>query len=90
MKMSAEIQKLNREAVKLDPESHFDSPYALIEEVGLTRGEKLATLERWADQVDRRLDSGSEGMPSHGTEARDAELLREIGLVKQKLEDEKA
>jgi len=85
--MASEIQKLNREAAKLDPESHFDCPQAVLDEVGLTRGEERATLARWADQVDRRLASGNEGMPTRGTEPRDAELLRQIELCKQELEN---
>lgn len=83
--MSAEINKLNREAAKNDPESRFETPQQLVDEVGLTRGEKIAALERWADLVERRLASGSEGMPTNGTEPRDAELKREIELAKQSL-----
>lgn len=88
--MAPEIQNLNRDAAKLDPESQFDCPQALLDEVGLTRGEKLAALERWAAQVDRRLASGNEGMPTRGTEPRDAELLRQIELAKLELVDEQS
>jgi len=86
--MAPEIQNLDRNAAKLDPESYFASPQDVADEHGLTRGEKLATLERWASQVDRRLASGSEGMPTQGTEAADGELLRQIELVKLQLEDQ--
>lgn len=87
--MASKIQDLNRDAAKLDPESQFDGPQALLDEVGLTRGEKLAALKRWAAQVDRRLAAGNEGMPTRGTEPRDAELLRQIELAKLTLENKR-
>ncbi len=83
--MARDIQKLDRYAAKFEPESQFDSPTDLSNEIGLTRGEKIAALKRWAHLVERRLASGSEGMPTHGTEPRDAELLREIELTRLKL-----
>jgi hypothetical protein len=86
--MAKEIQRINREAAKNDPESQFDSPEELAKEVGLTRGEKIAALERWAYLVDRRLQSGDEGMPTYGTEPRDAELLRRIKLTMAELQAE--
>lgn len=86
--MAPQIQKLDREAAKLEPEAHFKQPESLLEEIGLTLGEKLSALERWAHQVDRRLASGNEGMPTRGTEPHDAELLRRIELTKQELEDQ--
>ncbi len=86
--MASKITQLNHERATQDPESQFDSPSALAQEVGLTRGEKIAALERWAQLVDRRLASGYEGMPTYGTEPRDAELLRQIELQKAKLEGE--
>lgn len=84
--MTTQISKLKRDRAKNDPESEFETPAALANEVGLTRGEKIAALNRWAFVVDRRLASGDEGMPTYGTEPRDAELMREIELEKQKLE----
>jgi hypothetical protein len=84
--MPTTLSHLDRDRAKDDPESYFDSPRSLINEPGLTRGEKIAALNRWANLVDRRLASGNEGMPTYGTEARDAELMREIELEKARLE----
>ncbi|MBU1211914.1 MAG: hypothetical protein KJ587_11650 [Alphaproteobacteria bacterium] len=84
--MSTKSPHLQREEAKMAPESHFDSPKALLGDASLSEEEKRSILERWADQVDRRLASGSEGMPTYGTEPRDAELLREIGLALERLE----
>lgn len=81
------ISRLNHDRALNNPEAEFASPRALADEVGLTRGEKIAALKRWAYLVDRRLASGNEGMPVNDTEERDAELMREIGIVKAELEN---
>lgn len=86
--MASKILHLNHDRATQNPEAQFDSPQSLVEEVGLTRGEKIAAFERWAFLVDRRLASGNEGMPTYGTEARDAELLREIELQMASLKGE--
>ena len=46
----AEIARICKEAAKQEPERHFASPAAIVEEIMLTRGEKLATLEAAASQ----------------------------------------
>jgi hypothetical protein len=80
------ISHLNHDRAVNNPEAQFESPRALASEVALTRGEKIAALKRWSYLVDRRLASGYEGMPAYGTEERDAELKREIELVREQLE----
>ena len=42
-------------------------------------------LERWEFTVNARLTAGDEGMPTQGTEPRDAELVRDIGKAKARL-----
>lgn len=82
----AERMKIDREAAKLEPESQFDTPDSLVASEGLTRGEKISALKRWAFLVDRRLASGDEGMPVSSTqEAADAELLRSIEKARSAL-----
>ena len=94
----SEITRMNRYAAKLNPERSFDSPQALSEQVGLTRGEKLSALRRWRNQVQDRLDAAAEGMapdpPLTEVEGRrfdpvegDAELLRKIELQLDCLEN---
>lgn len=84
--MSSEIARINRDAAKSNPEAAFESPEAVVEEVGLTRGEKLSVLDRWSEIVDRRLAAGNEGMPTRGTEPADADLQQRIGLAKLALQ----
>ena len=84
-----QIMSLNTTQAREDPESEFASPQALRDEVGLTLGEKLAALERWAAIVERRLEAVGEGMQGADGEATgDAELLRQISLVIQELREE--
>ena len=82
------IGQLDRNAAKFTPESVFSSPLAIVEETMLTRGEKLATLQRWQDNVLREFDATSEGMPSNGTAPKSTEILRQIEDARQLLEVE--
>jgi hypothetical protein len=85
----SELMKIDREAAKTDPESQFSTPEELVACEGLTRGEKIATLKRWAFLVDRRLASADEGMPvSEGQEAADADLLQQIEKARSALAGE--
>ena len=73
------ISHINRQEALFNPEKVFETPVSLASEPGLTLGEKLAALERWAFDVEQRLKAGGEGMPTAATATDDAELLREIG-----------
>jgi hypothetical protein len=42
---------LNRSLAKQDPEGSFQSPLGIVEEDLFTRGEKIATLERWREAI---------------------------------------
>ena len=55
---------------KQDPEGTFDSPAGIVEEILFTRGEKIATLDRWRSAIVDELNSLGEG--------RRARLLIEI------------
>ncbi|MGD9894958.1 MAG: hypothetical protein AB7U18_27050 [Dehalococcoidia bacterium] len=83
----AKIGQLNVEAARLDPERHFASPLDIVSEPMLTRGEKLATLERWKLQIYQQLDAGSEGMRTVGTSAVQTDVLDKIEEARRKLEE---
>ncbi len=74
----AEIARLNTAVAKSNPERVFETPCRIVDEVMLTRGEKIATLERWRLNVFQQLDAGSEGMRTRGTSAKHAGTLRDI------------
>ena len=48
---------LNRNLAKQDPEGSFDSPFGIVDEGLFTRGEKLATLNRWRRAVLEELSA---------------------------------
>lgn len=77
----SEIMRIEPEKARQDPEAVFDRPADIENEVGLTRGQKIATLKRWEVDVTRRLESTDEGMPSNDENADDADLLKEIKMV---------
>jgi hypothetical protein len=50
---------LNRSLAKQDPEGSFQSPLGIVEEDLFTRGEKIATLNRWREAIlDELVASG--------------------------------
>ena len=44
-------RSLNRSLAKQDPEGSFTSPLGIVEEQLFTRGEKIATLNRWRSSI---------------------------------------
>ncbi|MGD9669311.1 MAG: hypothetical protein AB7U75_09675 [Hyphomicrobiaceae bacterium] len=86
--MSGEILSMKSETARFDPEREFGTPEKLAESPGLTRGEKIATLERWAQQILDELSATSEGMPTnpapgHGTAMLDR-VNETIALLKNR------
>lgn len=76
----AEIMQINSTQAISDPESVFGCPSEIADHVGLTRGQKIAALERWIFCVRARLDAVSEGMASRpdGAYSDDSQLARDI------------
>lgn len=58
-----QIARLPREAAKFNPASVYKSPRDIIGEVLMTRGEKVATLERWREEIIQQMTASDEGMP---------------------------
>jgi hypothetical protein len=79
------IGQLNVAGAKLDPAKHFAQPQDIVETVMLTRGEKIATLERWRLEILRQLDAANEGMRTYGRSSKHAKLLDEIEVARQLL-----
>jgi hypothetical protein len=71
------ITQLNRSLAKQDPEGAFDSPLGIVRETNLTRGEKLATLNRWQQAILEQLVAQGE--------IRRARLLGEIEEARSRL-----
>lgn len=65
----------------VDPEQAFASPQDLVEQAGLTRGQKISALRRWRYSVEQRLAATNEGMSPEGTGNHDMALLERIDAV---------
>jgi hypothetical protein len=76
---------LNRDFAKHNPESTFQSPFEIVEERLFTRGEKIATLNRWRQSVLEELRASGEGMRTHGISFRRARLLEQIEAARNQL-----
>jgi hypothetical protein len=71
------MRPLNRSLAKQDPEGTFESPLGIVEERLFTRGEKIATLNRWRQAILAELVALGE--------ARRARLLGEIEEARTRL-----
>ena len=49
------ITKLSRGLAKQDPEGTFENPLRVVDDVMFTRGEKIATLDRWRQAILKQL-----------------------------------
>jgi hypothetical protein len=76
---------LNRDFAKHNPERTFQSPFEIVEERLFTRGEKIATLNRWRQSILEELRASSEGMRTHGLSLHRARLLDEIESARNQL-----
>jgi hypothetical protein len=76
---------LNRTLAKHNPEGAFGSPFEIVGEKLFTKGEKIATLNRWRQSLLKELDAGSEGMRTHGISAERARLLEQVEAARNQL-----
>jgi hypothetical protein len=83
--MMTEVRALNREAAKQQPEFAFQTPLDIVNEVLLTKGEKLATLDRWRSSILGELDASNEGMATRGYTSRQLKVLEAIEDAKARL-----
>jgi hypothetical protein len=81
---------VDRYAAKRNPESVFESPLEIVNEVLLTKGEKLATLERWRLSILGQLDASNEGMATRGYSSQQLIILEAIGEAKARLNSTRA
>jgi len=78
-------KSLNRDSAKQNPESAFSSPIDIVAEPLLTRGEKLATLERWRQNLLQQLHASGEGMRTQGYSSQQVKTLDLIEQAKEML-----
>lgn len=81
----SEIARLQRDVAKHDPRRLFSSPRDLVADVMLTRGEKIATLDRWRTMILEELAAANEGMQTRGATGLQTQVLDEIEKVRAEL-----
>jgi hypothetical protein len=79
----SEVRSLNRDTAKQQPADVFATPLEIVNEVLLTKGEKLATLERWRMSVLDELKASDEGMATRGYSRAHLTLLEAIEAAKE-------
>jgi len=72
------IARISRDNAKYRPASHYEHPSELVAEPMMTRGEKIATLNRWRQQITDELAAADDGMPTRRTSGQHHRLLEEI------------
>jgi hypothetical protein len=75
----------NRHVAKDNPDRFFESPQQIVDEKLLTRGEKIATLNRWRQTIIEELGASGEGMRTHGVSSDRSHLLGQIELARAAL-----
>lgn len=75
----------NRDLAKDNPDRFFEAPQQIVEEAMLTRGEKIATLNRWRQTILEELNASGEGMRTHGVSSDRSRLLGQIEQAKAEL-----
>jgi hypothetical protein len=86
----SEIMHLNTEKARLEPDSVFSRPLDIVHEPGLSRGQKIAALERWNQALQDRIRATDEGMaPPAGQTAEEATMVQEIGQALKSLQGER-
>jgi hypothetical protein len=83
----ADIKPFNRDAAKQQPERWFAGPMDIVGHQLLTRGEKLATLDRWRLNLLSELAAASEGMHTRGHSADQLAILNSIEEARSRLRD---
>ena len=74
-KNMSEIGSLRPQVAKHNPASVFASPLDIVDEIMMTRGEKIATLERWRLSVLQDLAAADDGMRTAGVSATHSDTL---------------
>lgn len=60
------IAKLDRNRAKYAPSEAFAAPEEIFEAVLMTRGEKLAALQRWRREICHEMSASTDGMNTCG------------------------
>ena len=82
-----EARVLNRDVAKQRPDDVFETPFDIVGEVLLTRGEKLGTLERWRQSILSELSASNDGMATREYTSKQLNILKAIGDAEVQLSE---
>ena len=86
-----EIIHLNTEKSRFEPDAVYEKPADVVNEPGLTRGQKVAALECWELALQDRIRATGEGMaPEAGQTADEAATVIEVAQALAQLRDQPA
>ena len=82
-----EIMHLNTDKSRMEPDAVYINPIALVNELGLNRGQKIASLNRWNETVQDHMLATTEGMPSVADQSADeaatvVEIAQALALLR--------
>jgi hypothetical protein len=83
----SEITRISLDLARFEPGRAFGTPDKLLACIALTRGQKIAALERWWMQIQEQLKASGEGMPANQWTEIDLELLEQIKAALERLKD---
>ena len=61
-----DIGRLNRSVAKDNPSEVFVEPEDIVDNVMMTRGEKLTALKEWRAEILQEMSATTEGMTTNG------------------------
>ena len=70
-------------AALTDPATKFEHPLAIAAAAGLTVEAKLAALDRWAAEINQRLEASNEGMTPGPNAPCDLAIMDEIAKARR-------
>lgn len=83
-----EIVRISMDLARYEPGRAFGTPDKLVSTMTLTRGQKIAALERWWMQIQDQIKASGEGMPANQWTEIDLELLEQIRLALDTLKED--
>ena len=85
----SDIIHLNTARSRFEPDAVYAQAIDVVNEPGLNRGQKIATLERWSLTLQDRMRATNEGMePTDGQTADEAATIVEIAQALAVLRDQ--
>ncbi len=84
----SQISRISVDLARYEPGRAFGTPENLVASSALTRGQKIAALERWWMQIQDQIKASGEGMPANQWTEVDLDLLEHIQAALRQLAEQ--